>query len=253
MSEIFKHLDEIHSWFKQIEVLIKETESLDIDTKLNERDLVTNVDIAVQNLLEENILKLTPNAQILGEEKEAGEINSNADQLWIIDPIDGTANFVKQRRDYGTLLAYFEKGEPVLSFIYDIYHGELYEARLGQGLFLNGEEFEKPKDKSLNKSLAIMLPREFKDHKAYPKILEEAFDIRYYGASSIDGLAVVQGRAGVFVNPLGQPWDYAPYFLFAKEAGLHFSNIYGGKVELLKPNGFIIATKSCWEDIKEYF
>lgn len=245
-------LDTVRSWFPKIREMAMGHGDLNIDTKSSSRDLVTDVDKGVEAFLRQEILALDPDAVILGEETNQEGVDLDAGHLWVLDPIDGTTNFVKMGENYGTLLAYFENGQPVFAYVYNIYRDELYQAVSGRGISMNGQALAKPANLGLAESLVALPVRDLAGRAALPKILEACFDMRNYGASSMDGIAVVKGQFGAFVNPKGGPWDYAPYFCFSQEAGLHFSAYDGSPARLDRPNGFVLSTEACWADMKDW-
>ncbi|AMB98849.1 hypothetical protein AWM75_02055 [Aerococcus urinaehominis] len=242
----------VKSWFPQIRDLVMESAAYKMKTKRDFRDLATEVDIAVQQLIESKIKQLPGDQVIIGEETyQASGQDGQADNLWLIDPIDGTANFVKQAENYATMIAYFSKGQPILSYIYDIYRDDLYWARQGQGVYLNDEKMPIPENLSLQDSLVGISPRHVKGKAYFSYLLDQAFDIRNYGCSSLDGISVIKGQYGAFINPGAGPWDYSPLILMAQEQGLHFSRLDGTQPDITQPSNFIIASQSCYDELAE--
>lgn len=106
--------EKMKTWLLDLREFIHTSREYKIDEKADFRDLVSEVDIAVENKLTELIHSLPGTQTILGEETNE-DVDVLADHLWVIDPIDGTSNFIKQADDYGILVAYFQKGVPVLA------------------------------------------------------------------------------------------------------------------------------------------
>ena len=102
-------------------------------------DLVTNVDKQIQNHFQNFLQEHYPTHQLLAEEKDNSDITPYEGHLWIMDPIDGTSNLVKQQEDYCIIIGYFIDGEPKLSYIYDYPHQRLYRAIAGVGAYENNQ------------------------------------------------------------------------------------------------------------------
>lgn len=221
-----------------------------VEEKKNHRDLVTNVDKAVQDLLQEAILAVMPEALVFGEESKEQVADLNVPALWIIDPIDGTSNFVKQGTDYAIMLAYFEQLEPVLSYVYDVERDLLYWAVKGQGFFVNGEPVAEVANKGMSDSLASIFIRKFieKGNDTYLPLVREVFDVRFGGSLGIDGARVATGQFGAFVSPRIAPWDFAPFLLWARELDLHLSDFEGKALDLHEFSSIIFSTKQFYQD-----
>lgn len=222
----------------------------EVEEKKNHRDLVTNVDKDVQEQLKQAILELMPDTIVFGEESKEEMTDFNLPSLWIIDPIDGTSNFVKQGLDYAIMLAYFEHLEPVLSYVYDVERDILYWAVKGEGFFVNGEPVRQVPNKGIRDSLASIFIRKFieKGNDAYLPLVREVFDVRFGGSLGIDGARVATGQFGAFVSPRIAPWDFAPFFLWAKELGLHLSDFDGKPLDLHQFSSIIFSTHQFYED-----
>ncbi|MFB0972765.1 MAG: inositol monophosphatase family protein, partial [Neofamilia sp.] len=140
-----KYIQEI---IRTIPDVIRGIEIVDIEQKSGERDLVTEVDKGVEEFLRKKILDEFPDHEVMGEETYDTSLEYNTKNLWVIDPIDGTANFVKQRNDFCTIVSYFEDGEPMLTYIYEVTKDDLYHGMSGEGVYLNGEKLPKIENKS---------------------------------------------------------------------------------------------------------
>lgn len=220
----------------------------EVDEKANSRDLVSEVDIAVEKILTKHIYSLPGEQTILGEESN-NDVDLNANHLWVIDPIDGTTNFVKQADDFGILVAYFEKGEAVLSYVYEIETDTLLSAQNGQGVFVNKERITPPDNINLSQALISINPRKMNGTELMTYLTEEAFDLRFLGSSVSDALRVFTGKYGAFVSPESMPWDRAPYLLIAKELELHLSQFNGKETTLEGDQNFYLGTKAIFEDL----
>ena len=244
-----KYIQEI---IRTIPDVIRGIEIVDIEQKSGERDLVTEVDKGVEEFLRKKILDEFPDHEVMGEETYDTSLEYNTKNLWVIDPIDGTANFVKQRNDFCTIVSYFEDGEPMLTYIYEVTKDDLYHGMSGEGVYLNGEKLPKIENKSLFESMIGTDIRRMYLHMSelFKKIVNESFATRSVGTSGLEGSRVVSGRLGGYINYYGGPWDYSPFFLFAKEMGLVFKTLEGNDLEINSGySNFILCTEKVYEEL----
>lgn len=236
-------------WIKDYREVILENQNPEVEYKTGEKDLVTEIDRRIENSFKEFIAQNYPHHRIRGEESfEVGKKYSS-EHLWIIDPIDGTSNFVKMKRDYCVLLAYFENGVPKLSYVLDVYENKLYYSMEGKGVYLNGGKLEKPESLNLTKSLICIDVLRMENWKEKQLILENTFDLRYVGCSGLDGITVIEGKFGAFLNPSGGPLDAAPFILMAKEQGLKMFTFEGKSMDLIDRSDFYIGSEEIYQEI----
>lgn len=240
--------EKMQTWLPNLRDYIVSTTDYKIDEKLDFRDLVSEVDVAVEEKLTAYIHSLPGTHVILGEESNH-DVDLNAENLWVIDPIDGTTNFVKQADDYGILIAYFQKGEPVLSYVYEVESDLLLVAQHGKGVTLNGEKINSPHNISLHEALVSINPRKMSNTNLLNYLANEAFDLRFLGSSVSDSLRVFTGKYGAFVSPESMPWDRAPYILIAQELGLYMTQFDGSPTSLDGDENFFIGTKAVYADL----
>lgn len=192
--------------------------------KTGPRDLVTKYDTMVQQFLEKELLSLAPDAGFLGEEGTKQFDWSSYERLFIVDPIDGTTNFVQGFRNSAVSVGLMVRGQMEYGVVYNPYDGELYSARRGCGAFLNGKPIHAG-DRALARSILI-----FGTALYYPELTEQTLgilnaafprvqDIRRFGSAALDLCYVAAGKAGVFYEARLSPWDYAAGSLIAREAG----------------------------------
>ena len=168
-------------------------------TKKNRFDLVTNVDKSIQQKFESFLKEHYPSHQLFAEEKSNSEINAKEGHVWIMDPIDGTTNLVKQQEDYCIILAYFENGQPKLSYIYDYAHKIIYKAIEGKGAFMNNVKLESPEVLSL-KDTIVSFGSEYVNEKLSKALYQSSFSVRYIGACGLDSVRVIKGQFGAHFN-----------------------------------------------------
>lgn len=236
-------------WLVELGEFIQSKTDFEIDEKTGFRDLVSEVDIAVENKLTDYIRSLPGEQEIIGEEGSNEGVDVNADHLWVIDPIDGTSNFVKQADDYGILVAYFQNGNPKLSYLYEVETDTLVSAQKDVGIFINDEPVSSPKNLQLNEAMISINPRKMNGTDLLTKVADDGFDLRFLGSSVSDALRVVVGKYGAFISPESEPWDRAPYILFAKELDLHMSRFNGKDTSLVGDEDFFFGTEAIFKDV----
>lgn len=145
---------------QRIIYLVKETKEIitnrEMAAHVKEKgvaDYVTQVDVAVQNFLKEELYKLYPEIQFLGE--ETGLQQMNTDSYWILDPVDGTTNLIHDYHHSVVSLALCQQNEIVLGIVYDPYHDEVFSAVKGEGSFLNGKPIHVSSAKNCRKLSSV--------------------------------------------------------------------------------------------------
>lgn len=145
---------------QRIIYLVKETKEIitnrEMAAHVKEKgvaDYVTQVDVAVQNFLKEELYKLYPEIQFLGE--ETGLQQMNTDSYWILDPVDGTTNLIHDYHHSVVSLALCQQNEIVLGIVYDPYHDEVFSAIKGEGSFLNGKPIHVSSAKNCRKLSSV--------------------------------------------------------------------------------------------------
>lgn len=189
-----------------------------------ETDYVTNVDLAVQELLRERLAALAPDVQFMGEEQD----NTGLDwrrPCWILDPVDGTTNLIHNFRHSAISLALSEAGQILFGVVYNPYSGECFTAQRGQGAFCNGSPIRVSSADRLEDSLLSVgtVPgrRELADtaFRQMRALYDTCQDVRRTGCASLDLCWVACGRLDGYVELSLQPWDYAAGMLIVAEAG----------------------------------
>lgn len=183
--------------------LVKETKGLitnrEMATHVKEKgvaDYVTQVDVAVQNFLKEELFKLDSGIQFLGE--ETGLQTMSADHYWILDPVDGTTNLIHDYHHSVVSLALCSKKEIVIGIVYNPYHEELFSAVKGDGSFLNGERIHVASASSLSETIIGIgtAKRELaqENFARFLKVYEHAQDIRRLGSAALELAYTACGR-----------------------------------------------------------
>ena len=242
---------QIVEWLNEIVPIIKASLAAEVtvETKLNRKDLVTNIDKKVQDFLVQKITEAYPTHSIVGEESKELTISDNRDHVWVIDPIDGTANFVKQQDHFCILIAYYENNSGKLGYIFDVMNDDLYYAIENKGAFLNEQRLSSPEDISLQDGLVSADVRDWIGQECLGRLAEESFDIRYFGCGGIDSIHVMTGKFAAFATSKSGPWDLAAQLVFAKELGLKVSHFDGRELHYLDCGDWVLSNKGAYDDL----
>lgn len=227
-------------------------EPFQVATKTNYNDLVTSVDKQNEREIDAFLRRVDPDCQILSEEGYGNQqITSTAGHVWIVDPIDGTLNFVKQRNHFGIMLALYIDGQPTLGYIMDSMNEQLYHGGPGRGVFVNDRQLATPADLSLREGLvSISSPLILGNVKNLPMVAKAASGLRMYGSAAMEMIGILKGELAGYVSHL-HPWDLAAGRAMAEELGLVVKSIDGTAPDVLSSNLVLIATKQVSREIAE--
>lgn len=215
-----------------------EPKELEVKTKTDRNDLVTQVDSSIEEFLARELFRLT-SYPMLGEEEHEPE--SFAGRVWILDPIDGTMNYVATHRDYAISLALAEDGIPVLGIVVDVTKNLFYVAQKGKGVFCNEERIEPVLTDSEYQDAVLIT--DIKEICALPRLKEALLSSRghrRYGSAALELVEVACSRAGAFVHLWVSPWDIAAASLICEEAGCKVTRLDGTNLDV-KQKGSILA------------
>lgn len=220
----------------------------EITEKTNPADLVTKYDVAVQKFLRRELLRLLPEADFLGEEGAQAQLT----QPWcfIVDPIDGTANFVRGMGHSNISVALAKNRQTEYAVVYNPYRDELFSARRGEGAWLNGKPIHVT-DHDAAHSLLICgstaYDRELTDrHFAMMKALyNQCADYRRFGAAALDFCYLACGRAEVFFECRLRPWDIAAGTLILTEAGGQVTQMDGSPIDVTQNCSIFASNTVC--------
>ena len=204
-------------------------------TEKKRQDLVTNVDKEVEQFIIKNIKKHFPDHEILAE--ESGALKRTSEYRWIIDPIDGTTNFVHGLHFLAVSIALEYKGEVIVAVIYNPIMKELFTAAKGKGARLNGKKIYVSKTKGLKLSLlATGFHPQYRDHNLehFKKFTALTRGIRRCGAATLDLCYTACGIFDGYWEYGLLPWDVAAGGLIVKEAGGKVTNTDGSKFDFDK-------------------
>lgn len=197
-----------------------------VDTK-GVRDLVSNVDITSERRIIELIKAQYPDHGILCEESE-GEA-TDSDYKWIIDPLDGTHNYIYGMSTYGISIALEYRAELILGVINLPYSGEIYWAEKGKGAYFHGERI-RVSNRTMEEAMVIfdstLHPDPARTH-FLGALVNETFGLRISGSAVWNLTRVATGVADLIVEYGDKPWDFAAGGLMVEEAGGKLTTLDG--------------------------
>jgi len=217
-----------------------------IDTKSNPHDLVTETDKLTEEFFANRIKEKFPNHLLLGEEGYGDEVTSLDGTVWIIDPIDGTMNFVHLKKDFAISVGIYHNGIGEIGLIYDVMANVLYSACKGEGAFKNGKRLEPLSDTvKLEESIFafnhnLLCTSEQFDRDITENFLRNIRSARLVGAAAIDIANVAEGLINGFISKGLSPWDIAAGMVILDEVGGVTTRNDGNVVNMLE-KGTIIA------------
>ena len=220
---------------KAARVLVRdfgEVEQLQVSRK-GPADFVTVADTKSEKILRTELGKARPEFGFLME--ESGEIaGSDKDRRWIVDPLDGTLNFLHGVPHFAISIGLEEAGEIVAGLIYDPLRDEMYFAQKGVGAYMNNRRMRvSGRTRLIDCLLATGIPFHGRaHHPAYLEMLAAVVDstsgVRRFGAAALDLAYVAAGRYDAFWETGLKPWDIAAGILIVREAGGYVSEVEGG-------------------------
>jgi myo-inositol-1(or 4)-monophosphatase len=232
--------------------------SLDLDlvqvSTKGRRDFVTEVDRAAEAAIIEILSTAYPQHAFLAEESGASEKQQQAEYTWIIDPLDGTTNFIHGFPQYAVSIGLRHHGLITQAVVYDPTRNELFTATRGRGAFLNDRRMRVSRRSKLKESLiGTGFPFRQLDHldeyvRMFKRITEETAGIRRPGAASLDLAYVAAGRLDGFWEFGLSPWDMAAGSLLILEAGGLVSD-FGGSEEYLFAGNIVCGAPKIHEQL----
>ena len=211
--------------------------------KSSAADLVTDYDLAVENFLKEKLPPLLPGSIFYGEEEQK---NADPTTGWafIVDPIDGTTNFVRGLRQSAVSVALARDGVIEYGVVLDPYKSELFSARRGGGAFLNGAPIHvssRPLSQGVFGMGTAIYRRQYLEPtmRVTEQLFQRSCDFRRMGAAALDLCNVACGRTELFFEYSLCPWDYAAGSLIITEAGGAVSTLEGTPLPITRRS-------SCW-------
>ena len=257
-NEIYEHAKQ---WVLEAGELIRQkiNDPMIIETKAHANDLVTTVDKETEYFLAENIRKTYPGHLLFSEEGYGDDVTSLDGTVWIVDPIDGTMNFVHQRRNFAISIGIFHQGIGEIGFVYDVMADILYSAKRGEGAYKNDEKLP-PLKQSLNLEEAVLgfnhkwlCENSVIDEKVVQELVGKIRGVRAYGSAALKLAYVTEGIVDGYLKMNLAPWDIAGGMILANEVGAVTTNLSGWEVNMLTNDSTLTCHPAIQNEIIQDF
>jgi len=255
LNDLNKYLDVAKEAALRAGVVLKERFRKLCPSMIDEKaknDFVTEADKKSEEIIKSHIRSHFNNHDILAEESLAERSASHF--LWIIDPLDGTLNYIHGLPCFAVSIALEIEGELAVGLIYEPLRENIYYAIKGQGAFKNGKRIHVSRSNTLNTSLvATGFPFRIKDIidnylKVFKELFMHATGIRRGGSACLDLAYTAEGIFGGFFECSLSPWDMAAGALLVKEAGGEVTDFNGGN-QYLKTGNIIAGSKGVHQEM----
>ena len=217
-------------------------------SKSSMEDVVTLADRETEDLVRSLLAEARPDDGILGEERDS--VAGTSGLTWVVDPIDGTVNYLYDIRQYAVSIAVVE-GEPsptewsaLAGVVFNPAADELFRAHSGGGATLNGAPIQVASQVELSQALigtgfGYLAEQRVEQAKVLVGLVAHIRDIRRQGSAALDLCSVAAGRLNGYFERGLSPWDHAAGALIAAEAGAHVGGMHGTRAS----DAFILAAE----------
>lgn len=243
-------------WIKEAGEKIRASfpKTLNVTSKSNPNDLVTDIDKGTEKYFIEKIKGTFPDHRILGEEGYGDQITDLNGVVWIIDPIDGTMNFVHQQRNFAISIGIYIDGEGMIGLIYDVVHDELYHCVKGQGAFLNEKSLLKLEEAMVQEAVIALnatwvAPNRRIDHQMLIPLAQDVRGTRSYGSAAMEMVYVATGRLDAYLTPRLAPWDFAAGIILIEELGGVTTDMKGEELDLINGSSLFVSKPGLHDEI----
>ena len=220
------------------------------------KDVVTEADLEAQRIIQKMLLDAFPEHGFVGEEEWDGELE--AGQLlqhycWIVDPLDGTTNYVHGLQNYAVSIALAHQGQIIAGVVYDPVADECFRASAGGGAWLNGDVLKTSNCHRMDEALVAAsfapgVDREAPDVRRFVEVLLESQSVRRLGSAALNMCYLAAGRLDAYWSSTVKVWDIAAGVLIVREAGGVVTGIDGAPFELTEPEFAAAATAPLLSD-----
>lgn len=248
--EIRALIDNVEKLVRTTGLFIKEELGKVVESDIESKalnSLVSYVDKEAERKLVEGLSALTPGCGFITEEDTPDD--DTREYVWIIDPLDGTTNFLRQIPHFSVSVALRVDNIVQLGFVYNIMLDEMFSAGNGHGAYLNGRKIEVSSTEHFNETIiATGFPYENRNTLPFVDILNDIMiagrGIRRFGSAALDLAFVAVGRIDAYYECCLNRWDVAAGILIVQEAGGYVTDFKGGAnydngKEIIASNGII--------------
>lgn len=224
-----------------------------IEQKTDFKNLVTSCDKDTQDYLTQELAKIDPEATFLCEENDVHDLSG--EHMFIIDPIDGTSNFIHDFKLSAISVAYADHENVLWGMVYNPYMNDFFEGILGHGAYLNGKPIH-VRTQPVEQSIVLFGTSPY--YKEWKKetfelasfMLDYCIDLRRSGSAALDFCYAACGRCGLYYEREMQAWDYAAGLCIVKEAGGIALNYDHEEPDFTKKTSAVVG---CTENVERFF
>lgn len=212
---------------------------------------VTELDKGLQEQLREELAAFLPEAGFQGEE---GGKTQTTGLRWIVDPIDGTTNFVRNLHYSCVSVALAQDETPLMGVVYNPYLDLLYSAEKGKGAWCNGTPLSVTNHDMAHSLVSVGFTAYERDQtdqmfRIFRNLFDNCEDMRCFGSAALDLCAVGAGGLDAFAELVLQPWDYAAAACIITEAGGVISDLMGNPLPLCKSSSVLAGNKVNYDQL----
>ena len=235
----------------------------EISSKSGPRDLVTQADIESEEFLSRTLPDVLPGSVVIGEEGISSgktsieELQRMEGAIWVVDPVDGTYNFVQGKEQFGVMVALIVDGQTRAGWIYNILAKEMVIAEQGSGAFINGERPVVAPAGVIEDMAGFINPRFFhkNDHDHIAQARKRFRHVKSLGCAAHEYLGLIKGEEQFSVYNRQKPWDHLAGALILQEAGGYIAKWDGS--EYTPQDGLVgliaAANEKNWTQAHEAF
>lgn len=230
-----------------------------VETKSNANDLVTTMDKETEEFFARKIKKQYPDHLLFGEEGYGDEISSLDGAIWIVDPIDGTMNFVHQKRNFAISVGIYQDGVGEIGLIYDVMADILYTAKKGEGAYKNGVKLAvlsndiKFEESILGLNHLWLCENRLVDEQVMQSLVKTVRGSRTIGSAALEMACIAEGVVDGYLAMGLAPWDVAAGMVIVNEVGGVTTNRDGDPVDMLEKNSIVTCNKQIQHRIIQDF
>ena len=255
-NTVEKHLK---TWTLEAAQLLKDSfeNTLTITYKSHIADLVTDMDKSIEKFFVNKIQNTFLTHKVLGEEGYGDQVQDKSGIIWIIDPIDGTTNFIHQQSNFAISIGIYENGEGKMGLIYDVGGSNIYFAKKGEGAYLNDKKLPRLEEVTLSESVIGVNatwagPNRRVNHENVQNIVRKSRGTRSYGSAAIELAYVASGKLDAYMTMRLSPWDFAAGMILLNEVGGVVTRTDGQPVQLLEQNSILAAKPGLHRELVEH-
>ena len=227
------------------------------------RDFVTEADLASQKAIGLHLADAFPEHRFLGEEDDPAlnhsvlpQNDSESPFCWVVDPLDGTTNYVHQLPSFSVSIGLLYLGQPIAAVVWDPILADLFQATLGGGATRNGQPISNSRCDAIDRAMVIIsfakgVTRADDQVQQFLTLLETAGTIRRLGSAALNLCYVASGCSDSYWANNLKVWDVAAGYLIATEAGCVIKQLSGQPVDLLKPDLLCCSTETLFGQLQD--